>query len=242
MEKKLPERKNMRLRKFDYGKHGAYFITICTEGKRCILSEVVCEGEIGDGDFHGFDVGDGVLDVPPTKLYRCGEIAEKYIRQLSDFYDDISVEHYVIMPNHIHLILFVDNVETIERLVGSREVVETVENGGMVSSREAFDAVEQCGMSRTPSPTVKNESSIESREEFENCCANYRQNSTVSRFVSTFKRFCNKECGRNIWQRSFYDHVIRNQQDYNVIVKYIYENPMKWKFDKLYREGLVELD
>lgn len=59
-----------------------------------------------------------------------------------------------------------------------------------------------------------------------------KQHSFVSRFVSTFKRFCNKEYGSNVWQHSFYDHVIRNKQDYDETVKYIYENPMKWYYDQ----------
>lgn len=60
------------------------------------------------------------------------------------------------------------------------------------------------------------------------------QNSIVSRFVSTFKRFCNKEYGKNIWQNRSYDHVIRNQEDYDEHLKYIFENPARWELDKLY--------
>ena len=41
----MPKRKNIRLREFDYSKHGAYFITVCTEGKRCILSEIVADND-----------------------------------------------------------------------------------------------------------------------------------------------------------------------------------------------------
>ena len=124
-------------------------------------------------------------------MLKYGEIADKYIRQLNDFYDNISVEHYVIMPNHIHFILFVKNV----------------------ASNSDNCKVEEGGQSRTPVPTT---------------C-----NSKVASFVSTFKRFCNKEYGCNIWQRSYYDHIIRNQRDYDEVAKYIYENPMKWRFDKL---------
>ena len=39
--------------------------------------------------------------------------------------------------------------------------------------------------------------------------------------------------GQKIWQRSYYDHIIRNQRDYDEVAKYIYDNPMKWRFDKL---------
>ena len=75
------------------------------------------------------------------------------------------------------------------------------------------------GQSRTPVPT-----NIE------------RANGACSQFVSTFKRFCNKEYGENIWQARFYGHVIRNREDYEEHVKYIYENPMRWYYDELYTE------
>ena len=67
---------------------------------------------------------------------------------------------------------------------------------------------------------------------------------TVSEIVQSFKRYSTVEYvkmvkdgilppfDKQIWQRSFYDHVIRNRDDYNEIYKYIYENPMKWNFDQ----------
>ena len=55
-----------------------------------------------------------------------------------------------------------------------------------------------------------------------------RKNSTVSKFISTFKRFCNKEYEENIWQSRYYDHVVRNQQDYDEIWQYIENSPRKW--------------
>ena len=61
-----------------------------------------------------------------------------------------------------------------------------------------------------------------------------RQNTTLSRFVSTFKRFCNKLYGKNIWQYMSYDHIIRGEEDYKEIWQYIDKNPAKWKEDKFY--------
>ena len=165
-EKELPQRKSTRLKNFDYSFSGAYFITICTENRQQILSSIV-----------GGDVPDAPKNV---ELSTYGKIAEKYIKQLNDFYDDVKVDRYVIMPNHIHIMLF----------------------------------VLQNGASRTSPPT--------------------KQHATVSQFVSTFKRFCNKEYGGNIWQRYFYDHVIRNREDYEEHIKYIYENPIRWYYDKLF--------
>ena len=52
-------------------------------------------------------VGTGVLDCPQIELTQYGEIADKYIKRLNDFYEHLSVEKYLIMPNHIHLLLWV---------------------------------------------------------------------------------------------------------------------------------------
>ena len=71
---------------------------------------------------------------------------------------------------------------------------------------------------------------------------------TISQIVQTFKRYSTIEYAKmvkngvlppfdnKIWQRSFYDHVIRNRDDYNEIYKYIQENPSKWHYDKLFAE------
>ena len=167
-EKDLAKRKSTRLNHYDYSSLGAYFITICTEGRQKILSQIV---------------GDDVPGVPKNvELLPCGKIADKYINQFNEFYDHISVDWYVIMPNHIHILLL----------------------------------VRENGSPRTSTPT--------------------RQTSAVSHFVSTFKRFCNKEYGRNVWQRGFYDHIIRGRDDYDKIMKYIHENPINWYFDELYEK------
>ena len=157
-------RHNTRLPAYDYSTPGAYFLTICVENRKCLLSRIV---------------GTGVLDGPDIELLPYGKVAAKYIDQLNNFYDNLSIDSYVIMPNHIHILL---------------RVLE--------------------GPSRTPVPTL--------------------QNSTLSRFVSTFKRFCNKEYGKNIWQDRSYDHIIRDQADYDKHLQYIYENPFGWTKDELY--------
>ena len=175
----LKNRKTTRLKGADYNRNQAMFLTICTKERRCVLPRIV---------------GTGVLDGPQIELTKYGQIADKYIHQLNDFYDDISVESYVIMPNHIHIMLWVKGTEN-----------------------RPSRTPDSNGPSRTPVPTTV-------------------QNSVPSRFVSTFKRFCNRECGTNIWQYRSNDHIIRNRQDYEEHLRYIYENPMRWYYDKLYVE------
>ena len=187
-EKKLPKRKATRLKNYDYNTTGAYFITICTEDRRQILSRIV---------------GGDVPDAPKNaELLPYGTIADKYINQLGEFYDHITVDKYVIMPNHIHIMLFV------------------LENGVLRTSECGASRTSECGASRTSPPTT----------------TTAKQHSAVSQFVSTFKRFCNKEYGGNIWQRHFNDHIIRNREDYEKHIKYICENPLRWYYDELYAE------
>lgn len=83
-EKEFPKRKPTRLKKFDYNTIGAYFITLCTENRRQILSRIV-----------GVDVPG---DPKSVDLLPYGIVADKYIKQMSKFYENISVDQYVIMP------------------------------------------------------------------------------------------------------------------------------------------------
>lgn len=163
----LPKRKQNRLPYFDYSSPGAYFITICTEDKRCILGSIV---------------GGGALDAPKVKLTSAGRIVQKYILS-SNNVAGITVDKYVIMPNHIHMILVVADSDT-------------------------------GGTSRAPSPT----------------------NAVIPHMVSTFKRFCHQEAGIKIFQRSYHDHVIRGEQDYQKIWEYIDTNPARWLDDCFFEE------
>ncbi len=70
------------------------------------------------------------------------------------------------------------------------------------------------GKPRTPSPT----------------------NAIIPMVVSTLKRFTNKEIGFSLWQRSYHDHIIRDEQEYLMIYKYIGENPLKWEKDCFYAQ------
>ena len=145
------ERKAIRLQEYDYSENGAYFITICTKDRAQILSHIV-----GD-DAH----------IVPTPI---GRLVDKYIQSIP------GIEKYVIMPNHIHMIIRIDN-------------------GPMWAS----------------APTQ----SIPSR-------------------IRSFKTLVTKELGVSIFQRSYYDHIIRGEEDYRDVWQYIDGNPARWREDDLY--------
>ena len=113
-ENEIPTRKKNRLENFDYSSCGAYFVTICTEGRRPILSRIV---------------GGGVLDAPiSVELCIYGQVADRYIRQMNDFYHDIQVKRYVIMPNHVHMILRISAREVTQGPMWASAPTDTILN------------------------------------------------------------------------------------------------------------------
>ena len=166
-EKELPKRKHPRLDNYDYSSAGAYFLTLCTQNRRCVLSRVVGRGL-------------ALAETPAIEYTPFGEIAEKQLLLLEDRYPFLVIDQYVIMPNHIHVI--------------------------MILHEETAGA--------SPRPTVID-------------------------IVCAYKSLLTRECKKigfkgKLFQTSFFDHIIRSKGDYEEIVKYIYENPIRWYCDELY--------
>ncbi len=154
------ERKHIRLKNRDYSKPGYYFVTVCTKYGLKLLSSV------GQGQAPATYV---------TELTRLGKIAQAQLLGLQDRYPSVSIDKYVIMPNHIHFI---------------------------VQIREVAGA--------SPRPTLME-------------------------IVGTFKSLTTRECNKirdysdkQLFQSSFYEHVIRDKTSYFAVCKYIDENPRKW--------------
>ena len=114
-ENELPKRKSTRLKNFDYSSAGAYFVTICIRDRMHILSEIVKTDLTITDKSNGLSVGEGLAppDVeglaPPeitVKLKPCGEIAKEQLQSIETRFPDVTIEDYVIMPDHIHAIIF----------------------------------------------------------------------------------------------------------------------------------------
>ena len=160
----METRKKNRLKYWNYSRVGMYFITICTEGKKKILSKIG-----GDG-------------FPVPQMTKYGECVEEYIEKINEKYPTVIVNKYVVMPNHIHMILFIND-----------------KNG-----------------TGNPSPTVSN------------VIGWLKYNITKSINQN------NRNAGQKLFQRSFHDHIIRNEADYKNIWAYIDNNPLKWELDCFY--------
>ena len=216
---KLPQRKHVRLKNYDYSQDGAYFVTICTKDRKPLLGTVpVGRGAltppqdaltttipVGRGALTPPEdalsttipvgrgaltppqdalttttpVGRGALTPPEVQLSRIGEISERYILNMNAAYACVHVDHYVIMPNHIHLLLRIDS--------------SSADSGGMRASRP-----------------------------------------TLQTIIRSFKTMVTRQIGDSIWQDSFYEHIVRSEASYLEIWKCIDENPIKWQEDKYY--------
>ena len=170
-----PVRKPTRLKSYDYSSAGAYFITICTLNRECVLSDII--------DNQIF-------------LTTKGEICEQQIHDLSRRYSSIHIDEYVIMPNHIHMIIII------------REPGGANRTFAQTAPRQRTDALQSRAGGASPSPTVSD---------------------IIRVFKSQTTRLC--DCNGKLFQRSFHDHIIRNEADYHLIKQYIKNNPLNWHSD-----------
>ena len=83
-------RKVIRLKTYDYNSPGYYFVTVCTKNRQKLLCDIV---------------GTVLPDGPQTRLTACGKVVEQQLRIMTEFYEDIRIDKYVVMPNHIHLLV-----------------------------------------------------------------------------------------------------------------------------------------
>lgn len=97
----FPIRKPTRLQNYDYSQNGCYFVTVCVQDRKRILSKIPIEIQ-KKPDF----VGANCVRPIPTQI---GKIVEAEIQRLDSVYPNVFVEAYIIMPNHIHLLLLFDD-------------------------------------------------------------------------------------------------------------------------------------
>ncbi len=171
--KNLPSRKSPRLKEYDYSSVGAYFITICTHQRKEIFGKVAF---------------DPILGTAKSELTDLGKIAEEELKNIEGHYCNIAIDRYVIMPNHIHLILRIK-----ERI--------------------------------NPFPTEK-------QFDISNIIGKYKAAVTRRMNVGTALM---PSAAIPLWQSSFYDHIIRGEQDYKEIAEYIENNPARWSEDRFYQ-------
>jgi len=167
-----PHRRSIRLQSHDYSQAGAYFVTICTQGRLCLF---------------------GGIENDEMALNEYGNVVRDEWLRTSEIRTEIQTGEFVVMPNHFHGIVIIA-----EPVVGAIH-----------------------------------ESPLPSRQQ--------RRQMALSKIIGRFKMLTAKRIneirqlrGVPVWQRNYYEHVIRNEADYGQIAEYIVDNPRRWEEDALH--------
>ena len=140
------DRKRMRLRDFDYSSEGAYFLTLCLQKKLSLFEN-----------------------------HQAKEMVEKWIVEIENKYENVTVDCYVVMEDHVHLILFITE-------------------GNQISLSEIMK---------------------------------WFKTMTTNEYIRGVRDRVYEPFEKKLWQRSFYDHIIRNDEDLNEKREYVMNNPAK---------------
>jgi len=160
-------RRSLRLRGFDYSQDGAFFVTICTQHRICLLGEIVGEEMI---------------------LNDAGKMVQAAWDEIPFQYPGFETDERVVMPNHLHGIL----------------VIQTKEKGNG-----------QEGQTLSLPDVVKRWKTL-----------------TTKRYSDAVKQHRWPPFPGKLWQRNYYEHIIRNEEELNHVREYIFTNPLKWIDDK----------
>ncbi|WP_022949359.1 transposase [Methylohalobius crimeensis] len=176
----LHHRRTIRLPGYDYSRAGSYFVTICTRNRECLFGDIV------DGEM---------------RLNEAGQIVAEEWMKTAEIRDEIELDEWVIMPNHIHGVV-------------------VISDGASLSQR-------CCRGDRPVAPTIRRRGSPKGQ-----------QSRSISAVVAGFKSVATKRInvlrqtpGAVLWQRNYYEHIIRDEESLNRIRQYIAVNPMNWPDD-----------
>lgn len=188
----LHHRRSLRLQGYDYGRAGAYFVTLCTHGRDCLFGEIV------EGAMRPNDAGAVVAD----EWFKTAQIRNNV---------HLNADEFVLMPNHMHGILWLTDAGRLQHDVGAtRRVAPT-------TPRSHPDAPASGPASRPTGPAPGSVGAI------------------IAQFKSVVtKRINALHCtsGARVWQRNYHEHIIRDDESLNRIREYIVNNPMKWALDR----------
>ena len=175
----MNHRRSTRLRDFDYSQDGAYFVTICTWNRACVFGDIVQQ---------------------EMQLNEDGRIVYREWQRTSQVRNNIKIDSFIVMPNHLHGIVIIDH--------GNGTLYSHQGRGTLqrAPTREGFGKPVSGSL-----PTI------------------------IRLFKSTTTKQINLSrhtLGIHVWQRNYYEHVIRNEKELTETREYIINNPLRWDLDK----------
>lgn len=175
-----------RRRGHDYTEPGYYFLTVCVEHRECLF------GSVRDAQ---------------VELSTDGAVVDHYLRACCAGFANIVLDEYVVMPNHIHILLGIAE--------GAKHSLSNENRGQGYESANAWplQTVQQAARGTTAGSigaVVQNLKSITARR------INARRGLA----------------GTRLWQRDYHDHIVRDEAELDRIRQYIRDNPARWAEDR----------
>ncbi len=185
-----------RMKNYDYSRNGAYFVTIVTKNRENYFGEIVDK---------------------KMQLFEMGKIAEKFWHEIPQHFPFVKLDAFVVMPNHVHGIIWIDNDERI--------------NNGMYMDGTRMDGTRRDAINRVSTTGEKQNGGITGKN-------NPMFHKNLSRIIRWYKGRCTFEINKLekyygfAWQSRFHDHIIRDETAITKIREYIILNPELWERDR----------
>jgi len=207
----IHHRRSIRLKGYDYSRAGLYFITICAQNRQCLFGDIVND---------------------EMMLNEYGLIAHEQWEKIQERFSNIELDVFQIMPNHMHGIVRVEaTLAVVPDTTASFDAIESDDAGVSDDAIESDDT----GVS----DLVASDAVVSDKGARVN-----RARTTVGDIIGAYKSLVANECLKlfklknpnhimgKLWQRNYYEHIIRDENSYNRIREYIINNPAQWQADK----------
>ena len=201
----IHHRRSIRLKGYDYSQAGLYFITICCQNRECRFGDVV-NGKM--------------------QLNDAGTMVEKEWLKLPERFKNIQLHDYVVMPNHFHAILeIVGATLEVAQNDGNAQNEHNAQNDDNIENVDNAQKGQPQGIA--PTDAVKNKTVGDMVGAF--------QSIVTVEYIRGVKTLGWPSFNGKLWQRNYWEHIIRDEKSYQRISEYIINNPGEWPGDKFHK-------
>lgn len=198
----IHRRRSLRLKGYDYTMAGAYFVTICTQDRVCLFGDVAADAMC---------------------LNAAGQMVATLWDGVAARFSSIEIDQFVVMPNHLHGILVFPDADAREATTKGATTRGATTRGAttrVAPTDPAIVGAPLVGAPITDAPVRLGD------------VVGAFKSLTTNGYIDGVKTHGWTEFRDRLWQRNYYEHIIRDEPALNRIRRYIDENPARWEFDE----------
>lgn len=210
----IHHRRSIRLKGYDYSQAGLYFVTICCQNRAHLFGEII-NGKMALND--------------------AGEMIEKLWNEIPNNFTNIYLNEYIMMPNHIHGIIEITvGADSISALSISAQSVSANSVSGKISdpNPDKIHGKKRAEMDSAPTTTMATTTGTKPKPGLSRVIQSFKRHTTIE-YIKMVKQNILPSFDKRIWQQNYWEHIIRNENEFIKISEYIRNNPIKWNGDKL---------